>query len=1180
MKTSMYSKLMTRAFAGLVTWVLLCGPAFTVNAQDYFVATNGNDSAAGTSWDVPLLTISNAIAKASAGQVVAVSNGTYVLTTQLLLNKGIKLQGFGGASNTIIDANASGRIATISSSTAILDGFTLKNGRSTTTSFNGTGINMTDGTIKNCIVSLCTNTYQYAKGIGVYMTAGTIDTCIIENNDGYGSLGGYGGGGVYMVTGVITNTALRGNRTQNYGGAIRMEGGMVVDCVASNNSAVCGTGGGLDAWGYGGGVYMSGGVVQNCFVVTNQTSSFNDSPSRGGGIYVAGTGTVVNCMLSGNRNLGINPIAMGGGLYMSGGLVIGTTVTNNTHVSAYQPTYGVGVCVANGGVVTNCTIINNNATLGASSRCYGGGIYVTNATVVDCTISINNVGGPNTFGGGAYIMGGVLRGSTVRDNSLKPSNAYYAYGGGIYVNGGGVVTNCIVSGNLIDGDDPHSRGGGVYIDTGSVVDSTIKSNSAAIRWGYTSYGGGAYLAAPGALLDRCTLFGNRVSRPVGSAINGFGGGIAMTNGTARNCLISGNESINTAGGVYVSGGTLENCTVVRNKGTVNYGGVYWTNSPSILNTIVYNNTGAIENNIMPIVGGINGVTYSCAPSLTSGTGNVIADPLFSDSGIGSGTSFTAGDYRPVIGSPCEKTGLVAGWMSTALELAGLPRLSSGLVTMGAYVAIPPKSTYVADSGNDLNAGTSWDAPFKTIQKGVDAATALGTVSVSNGTYVLTSQLQLGKGCTLLGLGGRSNTIINANATGRIITIDNANAVVDGFSLLYGKTATASFNGTGVNMTGGTLRNCLVSGCTNTAASAQGVGIYMTGGTVASCIIEKNSGTCNSGGALSSGGGIYMSGSGCLVTNCLISGNLIGEQWVASKGAGVYMSAGKVLDSVVTNNTLHAGRYGYGGGGLFITGSGAVSNCLIAANAVTCTDIKTYGGGVYAEGGSVTDCVVSNNSSQGFSPVNYTMGGGIYLTGSGLVERCVITKNYQNVGWTSARYGAGVGAEGGTMRNCLIMGNTANTAGGGLYITGGTNENCTIVRNNCSGGNYGGVYWTNTPVIVNAIVYNNTGAIENNILPVVNGLSQVTYSCAPSLTSGTGNVTGDPQFAASGSGYGTTFVAGDYRLVAGTPCLNKGLTELRMKTATDLDRLPRVKDFFVDMGAYERQITSGSMIKFF
>jgi hypothetical protein len=501
--------------------------------------------------------------------------------------------------------------------------------------------------------------------------------------------------------------------------------------------------------------------------------------------------------------------------------------------------------------------------------------------------------------------------------------------------------------------------------------------------------------------------------------------------------------------------------------------------------------------------------------------------------------------------------------------------------MGAYAAIPPKSSYVSDSGDDLNAGTSWSAPFKTIQKGIDAATALGTVSVSNGTYVLTSQLLLGKGCSVIGIGGRSNTIINANTTGRIITIDNANAVVDGFSLMYGKTATASFNGTGVNMTGGTLKNCLVSGCTNTATSAQGVGIYMTGGTVDTCIIEKNLG---SGGG--SGGGVFMAGANCLLTNCLMSSNQLVYEWAASKGGGAYITAGKVLNSTVSNNLVNTGRYPGGGGGVYITGAGVASNCTVSANAVTCVDTITRGGGVYVDWGTIVDCVVSNNSSQGYSAANGTFGGGMYMTGTSLVERCVITKNYQNVGWTSARYGAGVACDGGIMRSCLIMGNKANSQGGGLYITGGTNENCTIVRNQCltdyAGlGQYGGVYWTNAPVIINAIVYNNTSSFEeNNILPIVGGLSGVTYSCAPSLTSGTGNITADPLFTASGSGSGTTFTPGDYHLAAGTPCRNKGLTEQWMKATTDLDRLPRVKDFLVDMGAYERQTASGSIIKFF
>jgi hypothetical protein len=124
-----------------------------------------------------------------------------------------------------------------------------------------------------------------------------------------------------------------------------------------------------------------------------------------------------------------------------------------------------------------------------------------------------------------------------------------------------------------------------------------------------------------------------------------------------------------------------------------------------------------------------------------------------------------------------------------------------------------------------------------------------------------------------------------------------------------------------------------------------------------------------------------------------------------------------------------------------------------------------------------------------------------------------------------------------------------------------------------------VYWTNTPMIVNAIVYNNTGGVENDILPIVGGVSGVTYSCAPSLTSGTGNRTDDPVFMASGSGSGTGFTPGNYHLAAGSPCKNAGLTAGWMSTASDLDGARRLRDSAVDMGAYERQIT-GAVIRIY
>jgi hypothetical protein len=1145
-----------RLLAGVLTLALLGGYAFTANAADYYVAPApaGNDANAGTSWSAPFLTIQKGINTATAGQTVAVSNGTYILTTQLLLTNGITLLGFGGSSNTIIDANMTGRILSISNSAAVVDGFTLKNGKSTSGNMDGTGVNMTGGTLRNCIVSGCTNTAAGAtvRGVGIYMSGGTVDTCVVEKNSGVPS---------------------------------------------GNNSTL-----------YGGGLYADGA---SCLVT--------------------------NCVIEGNSMGQEYATSKGGGVYLSAGRLLASVISSNTVNQGRYTGGGGGVFVTGAGTVSNCTVAANALScVTATTR--GGGLYVDWGTVADCVITNNSCNVNRSAGGG----------------------------GGVFVSGAGAVLNCLIAGNSVPCVDPTvaTGGGGVYVDGGRVVGCVVSNNySSYYRSSPGTFGGGVRMSGT-SLVERCVITRNYLKNLLDGAR--YGAGVACDGGVMRSCLIMGNTANTAGGGLYITGGTNENCTIVRNDCSGgNYGGVYWTNSPAIVNAIVYNNTGGIENDILPVVNGVSNVTYSCAPSLTSGTGNITADPLFADSGFGSGTNFTAGDYRPVIGGPCAGTGLVAGWMSTALDLAGQSRLRSGQVEMGAYSAVPPVSTYVAESGDDANAGTSWSAPFRTIQKGVNAATSLGTVSVSNGTYVLSSPLTVGKGCTILGVSGSANTVIDANASGRIVSLDHPGAVLDGLTLKNGRSSTTSFNGTGVNMSGGVIRNCVISGCTNTYRYAKGIGVYMVTGTVDTCVIENNDGYgslggyggggiymvkglvtntvlrsnrgLNYGGAIrmegglvtgcavsnntvstgvgggldgwAHGGGIYLTagavqncmilqntnypyasspsygggvcsvGTGTMVSNCVLIGNIVslgGYNTPLGQGGGAYVAGGVLTDSQITNNLITAGWGSGKGGGVFVTAAGTVSNCTISGNFANCTDAKTFGGGVYVDWGLVTDCVIANNRSAGYNTTTATYGGGVYMTGTSLVERCVISRNYQVNHYQTSRYGAGVASDGGTMRNCLIMGNTANTLGGGLYITAGTNENCTIVRNDCNGGSYGGVYWTNSPAILNAIVYNNTGGVENNIAPVIAGVSGVTYSCAPSLTSGTGNITTDPLFTASGSGSGTNFTAGDYRLAGRSPCVDKGLTEAWMNTATDLNNLPRVYGSLVDMGAYEDRTPRGTV----
>ncbi len=65
--------------AGMLRLGVLTAPGAT-----YYVATNGSDIADGTTWETAVLTISNAVAKTTAGtDVVLVSNGIYKITNTI-----------------------------------------------------------------------------------------------------------------------------------------------------------------------------------------------------------------------------------------------------------------------------------------------------------------------------------------------------------------------------------------------------------------------------------------------------------------------------------------------------------------------------------------------------------------------------------------------------------------------------------------------------------------------------------------------------------------------------------------------------------------------------------------------------------------------------------------------------------------------------------------------------------------------------------------------------------------------------------------------------------------------------------------------------------------------------------------------------------------------------------------
>ncbi len=159
----------------------------------------------------------------------------------------------------------------------------------------------------------------------------------------------------------------------------------------------------------------------------------------------------------------------------------------------------------------------------------------------------------------------------------------------------------------------------------------------------------------------------------------------------------------------------------------------------------------------------------------------------------------------------------------------------------------------------------------------------------------------------------------------------------------------------------------------------------------------------------------------------------------------------------------------------------------------------------------------------------------------------------------------------TVMNCVFSGNTA-VAGGGMFNYFGsfpTVTNCTFSGNSAEFG--GGMFnRDSSPTVTNCVLWGDSpGEIGGS------GTPTVTYSNVQGGFPGTGNIDADPLFVDPDNG--------DYRLQAGSPCIDAGHNWAIAGLAdTDLDGNPRFAadkiDFdpgcgipvVVDMGAYEYQ----------
>ncbi len=341
---------------------LLASALSSVWAQTtWFVRIDGDDAASGLNWEEAVASLSNALARATNGDTILVSNGLYVVNAEIVVNKTVSLIGLGGAENTILAGGfpaSTNRILNISAAGAIVDGFTISNGY-LNTSAAGAGLSMSAGLVRNC--RIVRNRCNYAS-----------------TNVGQGS-----GGGVHMSGGVISNCVIEGNATTNRAGGVYMTGGTIVESQIENNVAL------YTGRGQGGGIYLNGAAarVERCRIGGNQATL------NGGGIYLAAGGVFSSLIVS-------NTTAHGGGIFQAAGVIVSSTIADNV------ATNNGGGLVLNGGALTNGIVWGNTATGagGTNDLAFKAGtvVYTCSGDPVSGTGNITN--NPQFIGSGNYRL--------------------------------------------------------------------------------------------------------------------------------------------------------------------------------------------------------------------------------------------------------------------------------------------------------------------------------------------------------------------------------------------------------------------------------------------------------------------------------------------------------------------------------------------------------------------------------------------------------------------------------------------------------------------------------------------------------------------------------------------------------------------------------------------------------
>jgi len=522
------------------------------------------------------------------------------------------------------------------------------------------------------------------KGGGARLVGGApiVDGCRIVDNTADE------GGGIALrgAAALLSDCRFQGNGAEHGGGLLTESGDpLIVECDFRRNTAA-----------RGGGLARAGGAPVLLGTVFKANTAVD-----GAGVHAgAGGGSFTDCALMGN----IASRQGAGMMIEGGGAVIERCAFTDNEVVGGLVNNGGGLYLAGAADVSivDSTITSNVAKFG------GGFAAATSQLTVITTVLADNVG---QSGGAGYLVGGATIFEDCRIEGNTATQGTLARGGAVSCREGDLVfRRCRIAGNACDID-----GGGVHHESGSLVlsASTFEGNTAG------SFGGGASIDGVIATVDGCRFVTNVAAR--GAGMYALLGEIGLTS-----CLFVGNLAAGTSseegctgegrGGGFlgiVGAPVLVNCTFVANAaGCAGRGGGVNLTHGVVRNCILWENLDAGGNDeSAQIDGGPVTVGHSCIQGLTGGLGgegNIAANPVFRDPLGPDGAPGTADDdLRLAAGSPCidagDNTALPPG---ATTDVDGLPRRVDDPRTPDTGSGDPP---LVDMGGHEFQPGASCPA---------------------------------------------------------------------------------------------------------------------------------------------------------------------------------------------------------------------------------------------------------------------------------------------------------------------------------------------------------------------------------------------------------------------------------------------------------------------------------------